>query len=285
MNRSHSWLMAAGALVLAITNAVVLMDIAFNRRKPPDSTLELTDRELEPQRSWMWREDENSGPGLRLQYRVELSRSSNSVAGVPEDTFPSYGGFGAAVWLDRDKLAALGFDVPPTPPSTDTDTHYRRMLERDVFLVLELDGPVRARALQTARALLANREREIAADPAGQGNDRRLRNAQDALQREEKNASRLFIVDAGLDQTSLRQRYPDRAHYAIVRGKVGPYVMSNGTSATTYGAVIAVSCETINVPLQFRGTVPRERNHPFRLEVAFGHHLEPWIVSGHAGPT
>src|SRR6185369_8883954 len=77
MNRSHSWLMAAGALVLAITNAVVLMDVAFNRRQPPDSTLELTDRELAPQRSWMWREDENSGLGLRLQYRVELSRSSN----------------------------------------------------------------------------------------------------------------------------------------------------------------------------------------------------------------
>jgi hypothetical protein len=277
--------MAAGALVLTITNAVVLMDVAFNRRQPPDSTLELTDRELEPQWSWMWREGENSGLGLRLQYRVELSRSPNSVDGVAEDTFPSYGGFGPAVWLDGDKLAALGFDVPPTPTSADTDTHYRRMLERDVLLVLELDGPVRARALQTARDLLANRKREIAADPERQENERRLRDAQETLQREENNASRLFIVDAALDQTSLRQRYPDRAHYAIVHGKVGPYVMSNGTSAKIYGAVIAVSCETINVPLQFRGTVPQESSHPFRLEVAFGHHLEPWIVSGHAGPT
>ena len=87
-----------------------------------------------------------------------------------------------------------------------------------------------------------------------------------------------------LDQTALRQRYPDRTHYAIVHGNVRPYLMSDGTSTKLYGVVTAVSCETINVPLQFRGTVPYENKHPFNLKVAFGSHLEPWIVSGHAGP-
>jgi hypothetical protein len=284
---------------LALTNAVVLVGVALNRRQPPDSILELTDRELGPQWSWMWQESEDSGLGLRLQYRVELRRSSSSAQSGAEATFSSNGGFGPIAWLDRDKLAALGFDVAPTPTSADTDTHYKSMLGRDVLLVLELDGPVRTRALQAARDLLANREREIAADSQRQESAQRLQNAQQALQSEVQNASRLFVVDAGLDRTALRQRYPDRTHYAIVNGNILPYVIRDGTSNKLYGAVTVVSCETINVPLQFRGTVPHDRpanvmaiaparaenRNPFNLEVAFGSHLEPWIVSGHAGPT
>jgi hypothetical protein len=278
--------MVTGALVLALTNAVLLVGVGLNRRQPPDSILELTDRELGAQWSSMWPEAENSGLGLRLDYRVELSQLSNSGEPVAKPTFTSYGGLGEVAWLDRDKLAAMGFDVSPTTLAV-TGTHYRQMMERerDVLLVLELDGPVRARALQTARDLLADREREVAADPERQENERRLRDAREALQREEKDASRLFIVDGGLDQTSLRQRYPDRTHYAIVHGKVRPYEILVGASAGIHGAVTAVSCEPINVPLQFRRIVPREGNHPFSLKVAFGHHLEPWVVSGHTGPT
>jgi hypothetical protein len=291
VNRSHPWLIAAGALVLAVTNAVVLVGVAFNRRQPSDSVLTLTGRELGPQWSWMWREGENSGLSLRLQYRVESSRSSIPAESDEEEPFSSYGSFGPIAWLDRDKLAALGFDVAQPLNSADTDTHYNRMLGRDVLLVLELDGPVRARALQAARDLLAHREHDITANPERRESAERLRNAQRAVQREEHEASRLFIVDAGLDQTTLRQRYPDRTHYAIVNGNIRPYVMRDRTSARLYGAVTAIRCETINVPLQFRETVPHdlptgaENEHPFILEVAFGTRLEPWIVSGHAGST
>jgi hypothetical protein len=280
VNRSHPWLITAGALVLAITNAVVLVGVASNRRQPPDSILTLTERELGPQWSWMWRDGENSGSGLRLQYRVESSRSSNSAQSGEDGPFSSYGSFGPIVWLDRDKLAALGFDVAQPLTSDDADTHYNRMLGRDVLLVLELEGPVHARALQAARDFLAHQEHDIAANPQRKETAERLRDAQRAVQREEHEASRLFIVDAGLDQTTLRQRYPDRTHYAIVNGNIRPYVVRDRTSARLYGAVTAVRCETINVPLQFRETV-----HPFILEVAFGTRLEPWIVSGHAGPT
>ena len=299
MNRSHVWLIAAGALVLALTNAVVLLGVASNRRQPPDSLLTLTERELGPQWSWMWREGENSGSSLRLQYRVESGRTLRSAAIDEEETISPYGNFGPIAWLDRDKLAALGFDVSMPPTFADRDTHYDRMLGRDVLLVLELDGPVRARALQAARDLLAHREREIAGNPERQGSAQRLQSAQQALQREEHEASRLFIVDAGLDQTTLRQRYADRTHYAIVHGHIRPFVMRDGTSAKLYGAVTTVRCESINVPLQFLATVPLDRSanviamdparaekkHPFNLQVAFGSHLEPWIVSVHAGPT
>ena len=293
MTRSHTWLIAAGALVLTLTNAVVLVGIASNRRQPPDSVLTLTERELGPQWSWMWREGENSGLSLRLQYRVESARNSRLAEIGEAETFSSYGNFGPIAWLDRDKLAALGFDVSTPPTFPDRDTDYDRMLGRDVLLVLELDGPVHTRALQAARDLLAHREREIAGNPELQGSAQRLQSAQQALQREEHEASRLFIVDAGLNQTALRQRYADRTHYAIVHGTVRPFVMRGGASARLYGTVTAVRCDNINIPLQFRTTVPVDRptsviamvtpraknKHPFAVQVAFGSHLEPWVVS------
>jgi hypothetical protein len=293
MKRSHTLLIAAGAVVLALTNAVILVGVASNRRQPPDSVLTLTERELGPQWSWMWREGDNSGLSLRLQYRVESAWKSRLAESGGEEAFSRYNNFGPVAWLDRDKLAALGFDVATPLTVADKDIHYNRMLGRDVLLVLELDGPVHARALQAARDLLAYREHEIADNPEHQGSAQRLESAQDALQSEERETSRLFIVDAGLDQTTLRQRYADRTHYAIVHGTVRPFVMRGGASAKLYGTVTAVRCDNINIPLQFRATVPVNRpgnviamatpraknKHPFIIQVAFGSHLEPWIVS------
>jgi hypothetical protein len=128
MNRSHTRLIAAGALVLALTNAVVLVGVASKRRQPPDSVLTLTERELGPQWSWMWREGENSGSSLRLQYRVESGRNLRLAQIGEEETFSPYANFGPIAWLDREKLAALGFDVSTPPTFADGDTHYDRML-------------------------------------------------------------------------------------------------------------------------------------------------------------
>ncbi|HEY6926438.1 MAG TPA: DUF4824 family protein, partial [Steroidobacteraceae bacterium] len=191
------------------------------------------------------------------------------------------------------------FDAVTLSTVAGADTHYRRMAGRDVLLVLELDGPVRVRALHAARDHFAHLEQEIAANPESQGSAQRLQRAQQALQSEEHAASRLFIIDAGLDRSALRQRYSDRTHYAIVHGNISPMVTGDGTSAKVYGVVTAVRCENINVPLQFRATVAIDRpingivmsptrsdkRSPFTIRVAFGRHLEPWILSSHAGPT
>jgi hypothetical protein len=299
MNRSHMWLMVAGALVLALTNAVVLVGIASNRQQPPDSVLILTEREFGPEWNWMWREGEDSGLSLRLQYRVESAWRPKLAELGAQETFGRYSNFGPIVWLDRDKLASLGFDVATPPTLSVKDIHYDRMLGRDVLLVLELDGPVRARALQAARDLLTHREHELATDPERKDAAQRLESAQIALRSEEDEASRLFVVDAGLDQAMLRRRYADRTHYAIVHGNISPFVIRDGASAQVYGAVTALRCATINIPLQFRAAVPLdpptnigvmakariEKNHPFTINVAFGSRLEPWIVSAHDGPA
>lgn len=296
MSLSHAWLIRAAAFVLALTNAVVLLGVAYNRQRPADSVLTLTERELGPQWSWVWREGENSGLSLRLQYRTEGVR--NPKLADNEGAFSPYNAFGPVAWLDRDKLAALGFEVGTPLTAAENDGYYERLLGRDVLLVLELDGATRAHALQAARDLVARHEREVAGDPEGKGNaQERLRSAEESLQSEEHERSRLFIVDAGLDEDQLRQRYPDRAHYAICRGNVHPFVMRETGSAKLYGSVTAVRCESINVPLQFRAAVPldgpsnamtvaltrAQKKRPFTVQVAFGRRLEPWIMSAHAG--
>jgi hypothetical protein len=278
-------LLPAGAVVIALTNAVALMDVAYNRKNHPDSVLTLTERELGAQRSWMWREGENSGLGLELQFRAE---------GVPNPSLPEneawptpspYGVFGPVGWLDKDKLAALGFDVNMPPTMADSDRHYEHMLGRDVLLVLELDGPVHARVLQAARDRVARLEREEGGESenAGRSAQLGLQSARVALQREEYEWSRLFIIDAGLDQASLRQRYPDRSRYAIVHGAVRPFVLRVGAAAKIYGRVTAVRCLSIHVPLQFRGSVPVTGKQHSTVEVAFGRRLEPWILSARVG--
>jgi hypothetical protein len=306
---TQKWLLGAGALVLVLTNAVALVGVAYNRASPPDTVLTLSERELGPELSWMWREGENSGLDLHLQLRGEAP--PNPRLGNNElDTFSNFSAFGPLQWLDKDKLTALGFSVAMAPKETDSEKLYGRSLGRDVLLVLELDGPTRNRALQAAhervtRLEQASLEQEgVTTSKDGSGIQRRLQTARESLASEEQDRSRLFIIDAGLDDASLRQKYPDRSHYAIVRGNIRPVFIGYGASGKLYGTVTAVRCDSIHVPLQFRAAIPIEPAHagrvdavylprlpgsknkqPFTAQVAFGRRLEPWVASASAGKT
>lgn len=290
-------LLWAGILVLVLTNTVALIGIAHNRRSPPDSVLTLSERELRPEWSWMWWGGENSGLSAQLLLRTELARERRLQEPEGWATYSTYGGFGSVRWLDQDKLAALGFDVDMAPTAADSERHYDHMLGREVLLVLELDGPTYAQALHDVRDRLAHWEQQTAAEPEDKRVRQQLEIARTDLQGEEHERSRLFIVDAGLDEDSLRQQYPDRSHYAIVRGTVRPVVSSDRTTARLYGRVTAVHCESINVPLQFRAAIPggptrverpvlpRAANkQSWTVQAAFGRRFEPWIVSARAGP-
>ena len=296
MKAMRKRLLGAGILVLILTNAVALTGVAYNRISPPDSVLTLTERELYPQWSWMWREGENSGSSVRLQFRTESVPNPRLEETAGWDAFSAYGGFGSVRWLDKDKLAALGFDVDTLSAAAKSGRHYERLSEREVLLVLELDGPAYARVLQDARDRVTHLEQRAAAEPEDKQTAQRLRRARDDLEGQEHHASRLFVVDAGLDQATLRQRYPDGTQYAIVRGSVSPFAIPDPTipdltSTTLYGRVTAVRCDSIQVPLQFQGAVhviggthvgPRTLPRSI-IQVAFGRRLEPWIVSAHAG--
>jgi Domain of unknown function (DUF4824) len=265
-SRRHSF--ALGAALIVATNAVALLGVAYNRSGTPESELRLSERELRPPFEWGLQK-ENSGLSLALVWR----------AGKP------YGS--TAAWLDREKLSELGFDVAQ-PAKTPADRRrYERLRSKEVYLVLELAGPAYQAALDAARGQAEKRGADALAHPG----DARLKAQADFSEKqlfhEEHEASRLFVIDAGLDAAALRAKYPDRTKYAILRGRVRPIVQGDG--AHVGGTVTAVSNDSVNVPLDMRkafegvpprayGFGPRYTGPEIEATVAFGKRFEGWLV-------
>ncbi len=247
-------IVAAVVLVLA-ANAVALVGVAYNRDGEPESRLTLSERELRLPRQWTGRK-EDSGLALRIAWRIAPRTTTGVKEGWPIETR-----YGPAPWLDKPKMAALGFDVALPDPAPDERSAYLRQLPRDVFLVLELDGPAYRQALEHAQ--------RHAAEKAG---GKQEADAQKEVERELHESSRLFVVDAGLEVAALRARHPDRSAYAIVRGQVRPAFHRD---ASYSGMVADLAVDEI--------TVPRERRNAFEgakrysAQVAFGRRLEPWL--------
>jgi hypothetical protein len=238
----------AGVALIAVTNAIALGGVAWNRSGAPDSALTLSERELTARRGELG-PDENSALTLRLDWRIgEASRPKRSR------------GYGREVdWLDADKLRELGIQAPAAR-SHDGDWSHERGPPADVLLVLELNGPA------------YRREVTHECNPDGSS---RNRNDKDACDREKNRASRLFIVDGGLDRAALRSKYPDTNIYAIVRGQIGSVVVSDEYGVHTFGYIRGVTTDEIQVPTSLRGV---DGQRFFQATVAFGRRLEPWIV-------
>lgn len=262
-SRAHT--LVAGSVIIAATNLVALAGAAYNRSGTPESTLQLSERELRVPSSRGF-EGENSGIALDIRWRVLGREPDEARAGRPY--YPL--SVGPPEWLDSGKLAELGFDVASVEDATGTRSRYVRQLPREVLLVLELDGPAYQEMLARAEAY---------AERADSGRDR--------LAREKREGSRLFVVDAGLDVEKLRRKYPSRSRYAIVRGTIRPWVVSRDGHSSLTGRVRGLSVMRINVPFAFRAPFERRMDRrsrgrvdePFTVTVAFGRRLEPWIVS------
>lgn len=279
----------AGVALIVLTNAVALGGVAWNR-SAPESSLRLTQREL-----WLpWNggfEAENSGLALRLAWRAPAVEKE----GMPafEMPYAMYGG--APAWLDEAKLAELGFDVSHAEDATAGRARFDKQLPREVLLVLELDGPAYRHALDRAREFAAAEEALLAANPGKKEFEERAKQARERIEREEREASRLFAVDAGLDAAALRAKYPDRARYAIVRGNVRPQFAGYGKSTRFWGYLEKLSVESVNVPHEFRQVLepvlrrgagyPNRKAPPFEATVVFGKRFEPWMTAaGAVGP-
>jgi hypothetical protein len=279
-SRAHT--LIAGAVLIVLTNAVALVGVAYNRSGDPDSVLALTQRELQMSYKW-WRDRENSGIAIRLLWRVH-----NEEIGDEGDTASWYGVGGAPAWLTKAKLGELGFDVSQPEDSDQGRRHYERQLPKEVLLILELDGPAYLEARERAKRHADREDALRAANPDKKEFEQRSKDARDRMDREERQYSRLFAVDAGLDAGALRAKYPDSAHYAIARGQVRPLVTGSALSLKLAGYVSELSIDEINVPLEFRnafehalpdaGTGMRRPVH-FDATVAFGKRLEPWVTA------
>ncbi len=273
----------AGVALIALTNAVALGGVAWNRSGEPDSVLKLTQREVtHPFRYRL--ERESGGLTLELSWRT-LTDDPNLV--------PYYlGNYGSPEWLDEAKLAELGFDV--SRPELRDRRGYRRerLLPREALIVLELDGPAWPKAVERARKY-AEKEAAAAATagPLKPGQFDKAKAAAEALKREETSNSRLFAVDAGLDAAALRAKYPDRNRYAIVTGKVRAY--GDGSGKKLQGFIAEIHNSRINVPLELvpaigsvSGSRPRVLAAPegpgFEVSIAFGKRYEPWLLNVNA---
>lgn len=275
-SRKHTLIF--GIALIAVSNAVALIGVAYNRSGEPESELRLTQRELAPP-YWRGMDSESGGIELRLQWRT-LTKGSNEF-------YPGIGG--QPEWLDRAKLAELGFDLSQPEHSAASRRHYERLRLKQIFVALEFDGPAYQDALARAQRLAdepaANRSPALGANSPAE-----------RLKREQTSASRLFAVDAGLDPAELRNKYPDRNHYAIVRAlvRVNYYRGSATRSAQLTGHLTGVINDHISVPPEFRPTfesLPRTYNYNlqaspasrFDVTLAFGKRFEPWIVAASAG--
>jgi hypothetical protein len=241
----------------------------------------LTQRELRaPYRSW--RDRDNSGLSLALLWRIQAEEGADEL-----DTGYYTGHGGTAKWLTKAKLAELGFDVSHAEDSDRGRGRYERQLPREVLLVLELDGPAYREARERVERHANLEEALRIANPDKKEFERRSKEARDRLDREQRQYSRLFAVDAGLDADALRARYPDRARYAIARGEVRPALIGPGDSRKASGYIGRLGIDEINVPLELRnvfehalpnGAGPRDPA-PFNATVAFGTRLEPWLTA------
>lgn len=273
---SSRGLFLMGFIILAVTNIVVIAGVAANRSGEPETRVTLTERELPlPYRL----HKENSGLSLHLKWRV---------LGMAED-YNRYSGWTSPAWLDTEKLAALGFAIDAKARAAS----HKRPISKEVFIVLEYDGPPYREAVQRAQKSFdsaANLLKQKAGDKALAD---QFESAENRLKKERESESRLFAIDAGLNQQTLREKYEDRMRFIIVRGLVEPDYSYDKTRNTFLGHISRLSVENIFVPLKFRkaleaivdGKKSRQKTvDPPRYEVAlaYGSRLEPWIASVHA---
>jgi hypothetical protein len=255
------WPFVSGIALLSITNAVVLAGVIHNRSGAADSTLTLTNRELTVPYSY-WQSREDTGLSLSVRWRVEPSETRHNES----PNVVSY--HGEPAWLDAAKLEQLGIRVRARALRNAGNPSYSRSLPVDVLLVLEMNGAAYQRELERAcKRATDNKE------------------ARDNCAREENEASRLFIVDAGLDRDTLRKKYPDTKTHAIVHGQIAATRMSDATSSSVVGQIRGMSVEQIQVPVEMHapfgpGTLARWSERPsFEATVSFGRRLEPWLVT------
>lgn len=253
MNRAL-WL---GLGLILLSNAVALGGVWYNRSGEPEARLTLSSRELERVSDALLRGEENSVLRLRLSWRHAAGN-----ARLP--------------WLDAAKLDELGFSAE------DLERPLSRQLPRRVWLVLELDGPAYRRQLDGARQALQAAESALQAAPDNEELQRQRDERRRQLQYEEQLASRLMLVDAGVDAEALRRRWPDRRRQVLLSGRIEPY--RHGAQAD-YGASIRLDGARLSLPRAnrelFRGWPwgHDETGPKVQVEVAFGRRHEPWVLS------
>jgi hypothetical protein len=277
LSSSKTRALIASLLLVIVTNAIALGGVAYNRSGEPQSALTLSQRELLISRS-DWLDHANSGIDLDLRWRMRSN-----------DADPAYPGNRDLSWLDGAQQARLGF-APPAWAATGMDEGRSwDPPRRQAFVVLEYDGPAYRAAVERAREFLEHEGRLADANPGVKEFAGRLDAARHRLEREEKYASRLFVIDVDPSADVLRARYPDRSRYAIVGAHLDARLEREQLTFRNIVYIVRLDVETISVPHAFRAVVAsalpddqryvsEDRAAPFEAKVEWGRRFEPWIA-------
>jgi len=272
-------ILIAGLAIIIATNVIALAGVAYNRSGEPESTIELTERELAmPYRYRMLKE--NTGLGLQIKCRLEANN------------YYGYGNcYGMPEWFSREKLIELGFKLQPLEGQGDWHYAIEKELPRKAFIVLEYDGAAYQKALAKAEQELDAQLQLLDNNPDKEEFGNRVKAARDRLKGEQLYFSRLFAIDAGPDKTQLRKAYPDNSRHLIVQATVRPGWSGNGKGkeGEWKGRITRLLVNTINVPLEHRAIfepleddqVSRSQNKltpRYQVSLAFGKRGEPWVI-------
>jgi hypothetical protein len=280
---SYRNLFIVSLLILLATNAFVLTGVASNRAGTPEALIILSERELNlPYRLYK----ENSGLSLTLQWRT-LNQQDKL------DNY-SYANRGTPAWFDNKKLEDLGYSRHEIEyySSSSYDSRKRKPLPKEVFIVLENNGPLYDEAVKRAEMMVENQKARLAKNTDDKQITSRVEQAEKQLNRERLSASRLFAVDAGVDRAALRQKYNDSTGFIIAKGLVEPHYSYDNTKTNreVHGYIQRLSIEQIHIPLKQRKlfdtllgqnkTRQSDIKTPrYQVELAYGSRLEPWVVS------
>ncbi len=264
-------LLGVALMVLIVVNMLVLGHVRHNRREPAVARLWLSERELP---NTMLKFLRDSGVHLQIRWR-NLARTTTGV----DDQSPA--------WLDEQKLTDLGFH--PMYGMTPRDYRAKLPLDREVFMVLEYNGAAFTEAIRRASQAVVKSASVPPAGTTDPGNTAdQFAQSKERMLDETRDASRLFVVDAGLDPQQLQQMYHDSGKYIITRGVIGvEYVLEKG-KLWPRGVLKFLHSWQLAVPLSLRKPLDhllmQERDDEtgehlpqYQVQVVYGQDFDPWI--------
>lgn len=250
--------------LILVANVVVMAGVYANRQGPPTSTMILSDREFNVLSSGR---GESSGTTLQLRWHT------------PQDSDGKV--------LTRSRLVSIGFDEPEEKDIRDRDV-FKVLPSRVAFVVLEYGGRAWARMVEQRRADLAKALVKARDDLV-------RKSLRDGFERFLHKSSRLVLIDAGINPDLLRERYPDRKHYLIVRARITAYWrygLDPKTKTRAWhlgGHLTSLLPSTIHVPriLSDRLMTEQKTRYGMRrllregVEVTldYGRRYEPWVAA------
>jgi hypothetical protein len=267
---------AAAALLLAV-NGWVLAGVARNRLGDPDATLTLSERELQVRRATG---RENSGMGVLLEVNAWQP-------GQPVEIRYQW-----TAWLPPQRLAELGFDLALPASTEEAYRLARRQPARRGWAVIQLGGSVRERWEAGLRGAIEDLDRALATGEQGSWKKEERRQ----LERELRDGSRLFMVDAGPDPVALRASYPDRTAFLILAAEIHLDVsVERGATVCVpqhchFSGRVSLLTDELQVPRHLQHLLP-PTPHPritadedpprprFEAVIRSGARREPWLES------